>query len=110
MGGAEVNTKRIKVTQPFTYWLNGYERRDFAIGEYDVPYDCAAYAEKGGFTKTEAERKAEEERQKVEADRKAEEEGQTTEADQKTEAEQKEKGENDGGTSKPARGKKASES
>ena len=43
--------KRINVVKPFTYWIGGYERRDFTIGEHDVPYDCAAYAEKAGYTK-----------------------------------------------------------
>lgn len=45
--------KKITVVKPFTYWLNGYEKRDFTIGEHMVPYDCAAYAEEYGFTKAE---------------------------------------------------------
>ncbi len=40
----------VKITKPFTYYIDGYQRRDFQIGEYDVPYDCAAYAESAGFT------------------------------------------------------------
>ncbi len=45
-----MDLKRIKVTRPFVYYLHGYDRRDFVIGEYEVPYDCAAYAERSGFT------------------------------------------------------------
>ncbi|MDR1943976.1 MAG: hypothetical protein LBQ19_04055, partial [Synergistaceae bacterium] len=45
------NMKRITVSKPFTYYIDGYDRRDFVIGEHDVPYDCAAYAEEYGFTK-----------------------------------------------------------
>ena len=44
---------KIEVTRPFTYYIDGYKRRDFAIGEYDVPYDCAAFAEQSGYTKRE---------------------------------------------------------
>ena len=44
---------KIDVKRPFTYYIDGYKRRDFSIGEYDVPYDCAAYAEQSGFTKRE---------------------------------------------------------
>lgn len=44
---------KIEVTRPFTYYIDGYKRRDFAIGEHDVPYDCAAFAEQAGFTKCE---------------------------------------------------------
>ena len=44
---------KINVKRPFTYYIDGYKRRDFTIGEYDVPYDCAAYAEQSGFTKRE---------------------------------------------------------
>lgn len=55
----EIETKRIKVERPFTYYLNGYQRRDFEIGEHDVPYDCAAYAERAGFTRRPVEAKAE---------------------------------------------------
>ena len=35
------------------YYLDGYKRRDFSIGEHDVPYDCAAFAEQSEFTKRE---------------------------------------------------------
>ena len=42
---------KIEITHPFTYYIDGYKRRDFSIGEYDVPYDCAAYAEEAGFTR-----------------------------------------------------------
>lgn len=48
-----MDLKRIRVVSPFTYYLNGYDRRDFEIGEHEVPYDCAAYAERGGFTQME---------------------------------------------------------
>ena len=41
--------RKIKVKKPFTYYLNGYDKRDFSIGEYEVPLDCAAYAERRGF-------------------------------------------------------------
>lgn len=41
----------IEVIKPFTYYINGYQRRDFSIGEHDVPYDCAAYAEEAGYIK-----------------------------------------------------------
>ncbi|MBQ9388559.1 MAG: hypothetical protein IJU07_00095 [Synergistaceae bacterium] len=44
---------KIEVTKPFTYYLDGYKRRDYSIGEHDVPYDCAAFAEQSGFTKRE---------------------------------------------------------
>ena len=44
---------KIKVQKPFTYYIDGYKRRDFSIGEHDVPYDCAAFAEQSGFTKRE---------------------------------------------------------
>lgn len=44
---------KIKVTKPFTYYVDGYKRCDFSIGEYEVPYDCAAFAEQSGFTKGE---------------------------------------------------------
>lgn len=43
--------KKINVVKPFTYYIDGCRRRDFEIGVHDVPYDCAAYAEKYGFTK-----------------------------------------------------------
>lgn len=55
----EIEMKRIRVERPFTYYLNGYQRRDFEIGEHDVPYDCAAYAERAGFTRRPVEAKAE---------------------------------------------------
>lgn len=42
---------KIQVTRPFTYYIDGYQRRDFAIGEHDVPYECAAFAEQSGYTK-----------------------------------------------------------
>jgi hypothetical protein len=45
--------KEITVTKPFTYYINGYEKRDFTIGKHEVPYDCAAYATQHGFTKVE---------------------------------------------------------
>jgi hypothetical protein len=45
--------KKIEVVKPFTYYINGYERRDFEIGEHEAPYDCAAYAERYGFAKSE---------------------------------------------------------
>ena len=44
---------KIEVTRPFTYYIDGYKRRDFTIGEHEVPYDCAAFAEQSGFTKSE---------------------------------------------------------
>ena len=44
---------KIQVTRPFTYYIDGCQRRDFAIGEHDVPYDCAAFAEQSGYTKRE---------------------------------------------------------
>ena len=44
---------KIEVTRPFTYYIDGYKRRDFTIGEHDVPYDCAAFAEQSGYTKQE---------------------------------------------------------
>ena len=44
---------KIEVTHPFTYYIDGYKRRDFAIGEHEVPYDCASFAEQSGFTKRE---------------------------------------------------------
>ena len=34
-----MNVKTIDVEKPFTYWINGYERRDFTIGRHEVPYD-----------------------------------------------------------------------
>jgi hypothetical protein len=45
--------KEITVTKPFTYYIDGYQRRDFVIGKQEAPYDCAAYAEKYGFAKKE---------------------------------------------------------
>lgn len=44
---------KIEVTRPFTYYIDGYKRRDFTIGAHDVPYDCAAFAEQAGYTKRE---------------------------------------------------------
>ena len=44
---------KIEVTRPFTYYIDGYKRRDFTIGEHEVPYDCAAFAEQSGYTKCE---------------------------------------------------------
>ena len=44
---------KIEVTRPFTYYIDGYKRRDFTIGEHEVPYDCAAFAEQSGYTKRE---------------------------------------------------------
>ena len=49
----EVHMKKITVVKPFSYYLNGYERRDFTIGVHDVPYDCAAYAVQGGYANLE---------------------------------------------------------
>lgn len=49
---------KIEVTKPFTYYIDGYKRRDFAIGKHEVPYDCAAFAEQSGFTKREVKRNA----------------------------------------------------
>lgn len=46
-----MDTKKINVAKPFTYYIDGCRRRDFEIGEHEVPYDCAAYAEEYGFTK-----------------------------------------------------------
>ena len=46
-----METKKINVVKPFSYYVDGCRRRDFDIGEYDVPYDCAAYAEANGLTK-----------------------------------------------------------
>ena len=57
-GGDTVETKKINVAKPFTYYIDGCRRRDFEIGEHDVPYDCAAYAEAYGFTKRAPEVKA----------------------------------------------------
>lgn len=45
---------KIEVTHPFTYYIDGYKRRDFKIGEHDeVPYDCAAFAVRTGYAKCE---------------------------------------------------------
>jgi len=45
---------KIEITKPFTYYIDGYKRRDFEIGEYDdVPQDCAAFAIQAGYTKRE---------------------------------------------------------
>lgn len=44
---------KIEVTRPFTYYIDGYKRRDFTIGEHEVPYDCAAFAVQSGYTKQE---------------------------------------------------------
>lgn len=44
---------KIEVTRPFMYYIDGYKRRDFTIGEHEVPYDCAAFSEQSGFTKFE---------------------------------------------------------
>lgn len=44
---------KIEVTTPFTYYIDGYKRRDFVIGEHDVPQDCAAFAVQAGYTKRE---------------------------------------------------------
>jgi len=57
-GGDTVETKKINVTKPFTYYIDGCRRRDFEIGEHEVPYDCAAYAEQYGYTKRPPEVKA----------------------------------------------------
>lgn len=54
-----MDTKKINVAKPFTYYIEGCRRRDFEIGEHEVPYDCAAYAEEYGFTKRAPEVKAE---------------------------------------------------
>jgi hypothetical protein len=74
---------KITVTKPFTYYIDGYQRRDFAIGEYEVPYDCAAYATQSGFAKVET--------------KKAESEDTETKGDERK----------DGGADKPGRSKKA---
>ena len=47
---------KVVITKPFTYYIDGYQRRDFQIGEYDVPRDCAAYAEEAGFTRKQEEK------------------------------------------------------
>jgi len=57
-GGDSVETKKINVAKPFTFYIDGCRRRDFEIGEYEVPYECAAYAEEYGFTKRAPEVKA----------------------------------------------------
>ena len=54
-----MDTKKINVAKPFTYYIDGCRRRDFEIGEHEVPYDCAAYAEEYGFTKRAPEVKTE---------------------------------------------------
>ena len=45
---------RIKVNKPFTYYLNGYEKQDFAIGTHNVSRDCAAFAVSKGYAAIEA--------------------------------------------------------
>jgi hypothetical protein len=50
--------KKITVIRPFAYYIDGYQRRDFAIGEHEAPYDCAAYAEKHGFARTDTKKSA----------------------------------------------------
>ena len=57
-GGETVETKKINVAKPFTFYIDGCRRRDFEIGEHEVPYECAAYAEAYGFTKRAPEVKA----------------------------------------------------
>jgi hypothetical protein len=79
---------KIIVVKPFTYYIDGYQRRDFVIGEHDVPYDCAAFAEQYGFAKVEGKDKT------------------ATEEDN----EEEEKVKNDAGTNKSSRSKKASAS
>jgi hypothetical protein len=58
-----MNMKEITVTKPFTYYINGYEKQTFAIGKHEVPYDCAAYAEKNGCTRAKKEEKKEEKKE-----------------------------------------------
>ena len=50
--------KKINVAKPFTFYIDGCRRRDFEIGEHEVPYECAAYAEAYGFTRRPPEVKA----------------------------------------------------
>jgi len=57
-GGDSVETKKINVAKPFTFYIDGCRRRDFEIGEHEVPYECAAYAEAYGFTRRPPEVKA----------------------------------------------------
>jgi hypothetical protein len=75
--------KKITVIRPFTYYINGYERRDFEIGEHEAPYECAAYAEEYGFAKLEPKKE-----------------------EPKEQEEPKEKEKKDVGTDKPAGSKK----
>jgi hypothetical protein len=79
--------RKISVIKPFTYYINGYERRDFEIGEHEAPYDCAAYAEEYGYAEIEGKKKEEKKDDKVE---------------------DKEEEKKDDGTAKPARSKKTS--
>lgn len=57
-GGDSVEMKKINVAKPFTFYIDGCRRRDFEIGEHEVPYECAAYAEAYGFTRRAPEVKA----------------------------------------------------
>jgi hypothetical protein len=49
--------KEINVVKPFTYYIDGYQRQDFAIGKHEVPHDCAAYATTHGFAEGETRKK-----------------------------------------------------
>ena len=41
--------RKIKITRSFEYYLNGYERKNFQTGDYEVPEDVAKYAESQGY-------------------------------------------------------------
>ena len=42
--------KKIKIIRGFEYYLNGYEKKFFETGDYEVPEDVASYAESQGYT------------------------------------------------------------
>ena len=66
--------RKIEVVTPFTYYLNGYDKKEYPAGEHEVPEDCAAYADAEGHTdsaKTKAEaEKAEKEKLEAEVEAK----------------------------------------
>lgn len=40
---------KITVSKPFSYYIDGYNKKNFERGDYDVPEDCMNYARQNGF-------------------------------------------------------------
>lgn len=52
--------KKIKITHGFEYYLNGYDKKFFETGDYEVPEDVAKYAESQGYANADKSKRSKE--------------------------------------------------